>query len=149
MFSDENIRKEIENLSVAAGLEVYEIIVNKRGYRKDIRVFIDKEWGGISVAECREFSRQISDGFFKNQISSNDYFLEVSSPGIDRPLKNVNDFKRNRGRTVEIKVKDEEGQSVCSGIIKEINEDILLKTDGGEMHIPFENIINGKVIIKW
>lgn len=68
-----------------------------------LRAYIDKE-GGIAVDDCEVISRKLGDWLDKEDFISESYILEVSSPGLGRPLKKEKDFIRNMGRDVEVKL---------------------------------------------
>ena len=68
-----------------------------------LRAYIDKE-GGISVDDCETISRIVSDWLDKEDFISDSYILEVSSPGLGRPLKKEKDFVRSMGKDVEIRL---------------------------------------------
>lgn len=96
----EEIVLEITN---PRNFEVVDVEYVKEAGEYYLRVYIDKE-GGISLNDCEEVSRALSEILdVKDPIKEN-YFLEVSSPGLDRPLKKDKDFVRYSGRDVEIKL---------------------------------------------
>ena len=68
-----------------------------------LRVYIDKEDDSIDITDCEKVSKTISDKLDEIDPISESYFLEVSSPGIDRPFRNERDYKKNIGKIVEIK----------------------------------------------
>jgi len=68
-----------------------------------LRAYIDKE-GGITINDCEKISRAFSDLLDEEDFTSENYILEVSSPGLDRPLKKDKDFARSIGKDVEIKL---------------------------------------------
>lgn len=68
-----------------------------------LRAYIDKE-GGFTVDDCETVSRRLSDWLDKEDFIEDSYILEVSSPGLGRPLKKEKDFVRNKGKEVDIKL---------------------------------------------
>lgn len=74
-------------------LELVDIEYVKEGKNWFLRVYIDKE-GGIDIVECGEVSEQLSEKLDKADPIKEAYFLEVSSPGVEKPLKTLDDFKR-------------------------------------------------------
>jgi ribosome maturation factor RimP len=87
-----------------------------------LRVYIDKE-GGITVDDCEIVSRSLSDLLDGNDFIEDSYILEVSSPGLGRPLKKEKDFKRSLGKEVEIKLyKAVNRQKDFEGILKSYTE---------------------------
>ncbi|MCI8577552.1 MAG: ribosome maturation factor RimP [Lachnospiraceae bacterium] len=83
-----------------------------------LRAYIDKE-GGITVDDCEMVSRTFSDWLDKEDFISESYIMEVSSPGLGRPLKKDKDFERSLGDEVEIRLyKPREKQKEFAGVLK-------------------------------
>ena len=88
-----------------------------------LRLFIDKE-GGITVDDCQIVSEQLSQVLDEVDPIEHSYIFEVSSPGIERPLKNERDFKRNLGKELEIKFyKPQFGKKILKGILVDYDEE--------------------------
>ena len=86
----------------AKGFELVDVEWVKEGANWYLRAYIDKE-NGITVDDCEEVSRALSDLLDEEDFISENYILEVSSPGLDRPLKKEKDFARSIGKDVEVK----------------------------------------------
>jgi ribosome maturation factor RimP len=86
----------------ANGLELVDVEYVKEGSDFYLRVYADKE-GGINIGDCEIVNRALSDLLDENDYINDAYILEVSSPGLTRPLKKENDFRRSIGKIVEIK----------------------------------------------
>lgn len=84
------------------GFYLYDVEYVKEGGIWFLRVYVDKEEGGISIDECEEFSRAFSDVLDKADPISQNYYLEVSSPGIERKLKTKEHFEKYMGQTIDI-----------------------------------------------
>lgn len=99
-----------------------------------LRVYIDKE-GGIGLNDCKMISEELSEMLDKIDPIKENYFLEISSPGIDRPLKKDSDFERYKGRDVELKLyKALDGQKQFEGELVGLFEGIIkIKTDKDEI----------------
>jgi ribosome maturation factor RimP len=112
-----------------------------------LRFYVDKI-GGVTVNECALLSRKISEYLDLEDMITGKYTLEVSSPGLDRPLTSSSDFKRKVGEEVEIFLKNpKEGKSSLQGAIKESSPDLLiLESSEKKWEIPFSEIIKGKII---
>lgn len=90
-----------------------------------LRAYIDKE-GGIAVDDCEVISRKLSDWLDKEDFIDDSYILEVSSPGLGRPLKKGKDFKRSLGEAVDIKLyRAIERQKDFSGILTAYDADTV------------------------
>ncbi len=100
-----------------------------------LRAYIDKE-GGITVDDCETISRILSDWLDKEDFIEDSYILEVSSPGLGRPLKKDKDFERSLGAEVELRLyKAREKQKEFTGILKAYDKDTVTVEleDGSEM----------------
>ena len=90
-----------------------------------LRAYIDKE-GGITVDDCESVSRTLSDWLDEEDFIEDSYTLEVSSPGLGRPLKKENDLKRSLGEEVEVRLyKPRDGQKEYTGILKAYDKDTV------------------------
>ena len=107
-----------------------------------LRAYIDKE-GGIAVDDCEVISRKLSDWLDKEDFIDDSYILEVSSPGLGRPLKKGKDFKRSLGEAVDIKLyRAIERQKDFSGILTAYDADtVTIRYEDGS-----ENTFNRKDI---
>ena len=123
-----------------AGVDLIEMDLFGLGKRKILRIFIDKD-GGVNVENCASASRYLSEELDKEEYSKlidSAYTIEVSSPGLDRPLKNTRDFERNLGRTLRI---TQNGKMV-KGILKSVCESFV---DLDTAKIPRDEILTAKV----
>jgi len=99
------IRALIEPLLDAEEIELVDIELKGKVGSQVLRIFVDVE-GGIHLDRCESLSRDISTELDLEDILPGKYRLEVSSPGTDRPLKTMNDFKRNIGRRIYLTLND-------------------------------------------
>ena len=99
-----------------------------------LRAYIDKE-GGIAVDDCEVISRILSDWLDQTDFIEDSYILEVSSPGLGRPLKKERDFERSLGEEVEIRLyKAQNKQKEFTGILKAYDkETVTIETVEGEL----------------
>ena len=87
-----------------------------------LRAYIDKE-GGIAVDDCEVISRRLSDWLDKEDFIDDSYILEVSSPGLGRPLKKEKDYQRSIGKLIDIKLyRAEDKQKEFTGVLKAYDE---------------------------
>ncbi|WFD11717.1 ribosome maturation factor RimP [Tepidibacter hydrothermalis] len=133
-----NIEKTIEEIVLPIvdknNFELVDVEYIKEAGHYYLRVYIDKE-GGIGLNDCKMVSEELSETLDKVDPIKENYFLEVSSPGIDRPLKKDKDFERYKGRDVELKLyKALDGQKQFEGELVGLFEDIIkIKTDKDEI----------------
>ena len=116
------------------GFELVDIEYVKEGPDWYLRAYIDKE-GGITIDDCETVSRAFSDLLDEADFIPDAYILEVSSPGLGRPLKKEKDFKRSIGRDIEIHTyKSVDGEKEFIGTLKSYDDDsvVLAFEDGTE-----------------
>jgi len=130
------------------GLELVEIQYRREGTGWVLRVIIDKE-AGVGIDDCAEVSREAGRLLEVEDLIDHPYNLEVSSPGLDRPLKKENDFIRYRGRRVKVKTKEPIGnQKIFVGAIERMyNGLVTLRTEKGLVSLPFDEIVKAKLVI--
>ena len=123
----------------------YELVDVERSGRGLLRVFIDKP-EGISVEDCQAVSNQLTRLFMVENV---DYDrLEVSSPGLDRPLKKEADFSRFAGEKVQLKLRmPMDGRKNFVGMIAGVNDGILqLNVDGSLVTIALSNLDKARLV---
>lgn len=133
------------------GFEIVDIEYVKEAGEYYLRVFLDKE-GGISLNDCESVSRELSEILDVKDPIKDNYFLEVSSPGLDRPLKKDKDFVRYQGRDVEIKLyKPLNGSKQFEGELVGLNEDknIVVIIDDNEVEFNKKDVALVRLAIKF
>ncbi len=144
------IRKVIEPVISALGIEIDDIEFGQMKGRSLLRVFIDKE-GGVTIADCERVSRDIEAVLDVEDPIPYSYVLEVSSPGLDRPLRSREDFKRYSGRIARIVTLDPiEKQNVFVGKLVEAGDiDVaLLLENNKKVAISYDNISRAKLEVE-
>ncbi len=125
-------------------IDVDLVELNVRMIKNDlnIQIIADKSTGGITLDECSELNKDIIIFFEEQSVLDEDFSLEVSSPGLDRPLKTVQDFKRVRGREIRILFNDPvDNQWETAGRVAGVqDENVILRTDFQESRIAIRNI---------
>ena len=132
---EETVWAIAEPIANENGVEIYDVEFKKEGPDYFLRVFIDKPEGGISLDDCEAVSRPLSDALDEADPISEGYYLEVSSPGLERQLKRQKDFDRFKGETISVKLfAAVNGTKQLTGILKDRNENALtLETENGEI----------------
>ena len=112
------------------GFECWGIEFVSQGKHSVLRVYIDKE-GGILVDDCAEVSRQVSSVLDVEDPISSEYTLEVSSPGMERPLFTLEQFASHAGEQVKIKLRSPfEGRRNFQGLLRGVEEqDVVVQVD--------------------
>lgn len=107
------------------GFELVDVEYVKEGGTWYLRTYIDKE-GGISIDDCEKVSRRLSDILDEKDYIDDTYIMEVSSPGLGRPLKKEKDFKRSLGKEVDIRTyRMIDKQKEFNGILKDYDKDTV------------------------
>ncbi|HLV76773.1 MAG TPA: ribosome maturation factor RimP [Marinobacter sp.] len=144
--------KQLENLlrPVVEGLgyEFWGIEFRSRGHQSMLRVFIDDAENGISVDDCEKVSRQVSGVMDVEDPIQNEYVLEVSSPGMDRPLFRLEHYETFVGHQVQLRLRMPfEGRRKFQGLIKGIEgDDVVIVVDDHEYLLPFESIEKANIM---
>ena len=131
-----------EKVAEREGCElVYVEYVHDAG-RWILRLFIDRA-EGITLTECSAVSRQMSAILDVEDLIPQSYHLEVSSPGLDRPLRNAQDYEKFAGEEVKIRTDSPvEGRRKFSGVLEGLTDDVVVVTDatGEVFQIPFDKV---------
>lgn len=133
------------------GLELVDVEVFRAGRRRVVRIYIGKP-AGVSVQDCADMSRDLSVLFdAENLMEDEPYNLEVSSPGLDRPFKNLKDYRRNLGRPVRITCREKvEGSFQHVGKLEEATEEeVVLEVGGARVRLPLSAVAQAKVDIRF
>ena len=140
------IIKLTEPVIVENGMELVDVEFVKEGTNYYLRLFIDKD-GGIDLDDCEKISHLISDLLDKEDPIEQAYFLEVSSPGLDRPLKKTKDFHKYEGHQVIVKTFSAfEGKKKHQGKLGQYNEvNLHLLVENKEIRIPWEMVSQVKL----
>jgi len=130
----EQVEDCIAPLLAEMGIELVEGQFRKEGHGWVLRFYIDRE-GGVTLEDCRTVSREVSRFLEVEDPISHAYHLEVSSPGLERPLKKKADFVRFAERKARIKMREEiEGQRVFVGLLQGVEEESAVLQIDGRLH---------------
>ncbi|TXR52189.1 ribosome maturation factor RimP [Reinekea thalattae] len=129
------------------GFELWGIEYLRNGKFSTLRIYIDHE-NGIDVDHCAEVSRQVSAVMDVEDPITNNYTLEVSSPGMDRPLFKLEQYQHSINEWVEIKLRHAfEGRKNFKGVITGVEGDeVVVQVDNEEFLLPIESIERGRII---
>ena len=131
------------------GLELVDLIFRFEGRDLFLRVLVDRPKTGISLDECANLNRQLGDRLDSEELIADRYVLEVSSPGLDRPLTRQNDFIRHMNKQAVFFLKQPvNGKIEWTGAITGVNNGIVDVSVGDSViGIPLESIIKAKLVI--
>lgn len=146
----EKVRQLAEPVVTSEGMELIHVECIKMHSRWIIRLFLDKE-GGITLDDCASLSGQLGDIFDIRDVIKGSYTLEVSSPGLDRPISRDQDFIKYKNSRVNIKTSEKiEGIKNFHGILVDYIEEsgkkqILLDIAGKVYRIPRQNVVKANL----
>ena len=140
---EELIKDKIENI----GYTLYDVEYAKEGPNYYLRIFIDSE-KGIDLNDCEKVSNEINEKLDEADYIKEQYFLDVSSPGVERILRKDRHLEQNIGKQVEAKLfkKDENGSKNYIGELKKFNEETITID---EIKIERKNIAQLKTVYEW
>jgi ribosome maturation factor RimP len=127
-------------LAETQGMEIIDIELRHEGSRSGrvLRLYLDKD-GGPNMDDLSRVSRELSAVLDEHDVVEDAYTLEVSSPGINRPLRRPEHFKRFIGKTVRVRTRDlVQGRRSFLGLLLDVtNDKIALNQDGTRIEVPF------------
>mgnify|MGYP000147354419 CR=1 FL=1 len=130
-----------------AGFELWGLEYRVQAKRSLLRIYIDSD-NGVNVDDCATLSREISVMLDVEDPIVGEYQLEVSSPGMDRPLYTLDQYQRFTGNWVKVKLRVPfEGRRQFKGFLRAVENEELLIVDGEEEYgLPFECVEKGNVV---
>jgi len=143
----DNLQKPIEAAVRGLGYELVGVEYLPQGRHSLLRVYIDTP-DGVTVDDCERVSHQVSGALDVEDPIHGHYVLEVSSPGLDRPLFTADDYRRFAGSRVKLRVSPPlEGRRNFSGILRGLHgESAVLVEEDGEVEIPLERIEKARLV---
>ena len=134
----------------ASGLELWEVSFRGEGGRSVLRVSVDRE-GGVDLDTIAAVSERLSRRLDLEDFGPRGYTLEVSSPGLERPLRTPGHFGRSVGQKVKVKTKEPvSGSKVHEGaLVSAYAEAIVVASEGGELRVPYADIASARTVFEW
>lgn len=134
----------------AMGCQLWGIEYRSQGKYSVLRVYIDKETG-VDVEDCAQISRQIGGILDVEDPISGEYTLEVSSPGLERPLFSLEQYAAYVGHEVQLQLRVRfENRRKFDGIIAGVeNDEVLLRQGGEQLNLPFELIEKAHIVARF
>ena len=149
-----DIAARVEELAggvvLAQGLELVHVEFLPKGKSAILRLYIDKP-GGVNVDDCQRASRHLSLLLEAEDCIEQQYILEVSSPGVERPLFKAQDYRRFSGKEIRLLTHDKiEGLKKFTGLLKGFSQGILtLECQGGNYEIPLEKVRKANLVCRF
>lgn len=136
------VKPIIENL----GYKVYDVMYQKEGKDNYLRIFIDSP-KGIDLNDCEKVNDSVNDILDEKDYIKAQYYLEISSPGLERNIRRDEQFLESIGKKIEVHLYNSvNGNKVITGILNEFNEKDILIDD---IKIDKSNIASAKTIYNW
>jgi ribosome maturation factor RimP len=129
----------------SSGYDLEDVTVTKAGRRSLVRVIIDAD-GGVDLDAVAQVSRAISDALDDGNPFAGPYVLEVSSPGVDRPLREPRHWRRATGRLVSVDAGD---TPIVGRILDCDDEGVTLEIDGAKRYLPWSGLGAGRVQVEF
>lgn len=145
---EEKVEKLVKEPIEKIGYKLYDVEYSKEGKDYFLRIFIDKD-NGIDLNDCEKVNDAISDILDEENYIKEQYFLEVSSPGIERILRKDKHLEENIGEEINIRLfkKDENGLKEYQGILKNFDNEFIELQDN--VKIERKNISQIKKVYNW
>ena len=154
----DHIRAIAERVTASRGLEVWDVQSRREVNGHVVRVFIDRPGPAatpeesVSIEDCEQVNREISTILDVEDPLPFTYTLEVSSPGLDRPLRGPEDYRRFEGRLAKIVVREAvDNQKAFEGRLRGVaDEDVMLEAPNGRIHrLPMRLITRGRLEVEF
>lgn len=145
--------KDINNAAAAAaekcGFLLVDTVLKGDSRMHIVQIFIDNKTG-VTTEDCKLMSSEVADIIESSALIKSSYRLEISSPGVDRPLKYLEQYHKHVNRKFEIEFGEAGQTSTVTGKLLNVDgEDLTFLTDGGEVVINFNKIKAAKVLISF
>jgi ribosome maturation factor RimP len=149
-FFIKNIRNEVEQVVNNQNFFLIDLIVRGDRTNRVIEIYVDSE-KDISADDCDEISRKIDKMLEEQNLIESGFRLEVSSPGVNRPLKFLKQYPKHINRKFDISYRDGDSVKKLSGTLKAVEGEklLFLKNNREEIMLDFNNILKAKVIISF
>ncbi len=152
------IRAVAERVAASRGLDVWDIQSRREAIGHVVRVFIDRPGPAatpeesVSIEDCEQVNREMSTILDVEDPLPFTYTLEVSSPGLDRPMRDAGDYRRFAGRLAKVVVREAvDNQKAFEGRLRGVDHgDVLLEATNGRMHrLPLRLITRGRLEVEF
>jgi ribosome maturation factor RimP len=134
-----------ERVASGHGVDVLEAKLGRQGRAQVLTVVLDAD-EPVEADVVEEVAKDLSRALDQADPVPGSYTLEVTTPGLDRPLQSARDFRRQRGHEVRVVT----GSGAVQGVVLAADEDaVTLGGDGAEVRVPLADVVRGKVVLPW
>jgi len=132
------------------GFELVEIQVTGGRGTRGVRIFIDRP-GGVTIGDCARVSREVMDLLDMERLIAGNYRLEISSPGVHRPLRTSREFRRAIGRKMQVNLHDGTKWSpvVRGRLVDVVEESLIIDTPKERITLPLSEVKEGKMEVEF
>ena len=149
---EEQIRQLAEPVLASAGMELVQVECLRMKARWVVRIYMDREKGGVTLDDCALVSNQLGDLLDVHDVPPGPYTLEVSSPGLDRPLQRDKDFLKYRGSRIDLRLGEKiDGRRHFRGELTDYEEGdggkaLIIRSAGKTYRIPREAVLKANLV---
>jgi ribosome maturation factor RimP len=145
------VQELAERVAAAHGVDVLELALRRQGRSQVLSVVLDAE-DGVDADAVERVTKQLSHELDEADPLPGSYTLEVTTPGLDRPLQTGRDFRRQRGHEVEVlrEAAGERPRSQLRGVVVDADDQtVTLEVGGSQVRVPLSDVVRGKVVLPW
>jgi ribosome maturation factor RimP len=145
------VQELAEQVAGAQGVEVLELALRRHGRSQILSVVLDSDDpvdADVVEGVTKDLSRQLDEA----DPLQGSYTLEVTTPGLDRPLRSGRDFRRQRGHEVEIlrAASTDQGRNQVRGVVADVDDQaVMLEVEGSQIRVPLSDVVRGRVVLPW
>ena len=145
------VQELADRVAAAHGVELLEVLLRRRGRSQVLSVVLDAD-APVEADVVERVSKELSHLLDEDDPLPGSYILEVTTPGLDRPLRTARDFRRQRGHEVRVTRAQAGSDATTSvqGIVVAVDDRaVTLEVDGGELRLPLSEVVRGTVVLPW
>jgi ribosome maturation factor RimP len=145
------VQELAERVAAAHGVELLEAQLRRRGRSPVLSVVLDAD-APVEADVVERVSKDLSHLLDEDDPLPGSYVLEVTTPGLDRPLRAARDFRRQRGHEVRVTRSQAGSDATVSvqGIVVAVDDQaVTLEVDGGQLRLPLSEVVRGTVVLPW
>ncbi len=148
-----HVQELADRVATGHGVEVLELTLRGQGRGRVLSVVLDAD-EPVEADVVEQVSKDLSRALDQADPVPGSYTLEVSTPGLSRPLHTARDFRRQRGHEVRITRGADGGREAAAGQVQGVvvdadDEAVVLDVDGNQVRVPLSEVVRGKVVLPW
>ncbi len=151
MMLPSRVQELAERVAAEHGVEVLEVALRRHGRSRVLGVVLDSD-DPIDADVIERVTKGLSHALDDDDPLPGSYTLEVTTPGLDRPLRTERDFRRQRGHEVQIlrEAVSDQPRTEMRGVVVTVDEQaVTLEVGGDQLQVPLSDVVRGKVVLPW